>query len=181
MNNILGHTVKNIFSQAALKVLNACAKFAYNFANGFGIKLTRSTNSVVVALDTDSAALATWVKDTAKPQAVAKDANENLEENAGGNSNSLLSGLTLDTTTWERGVTTKKKKNGDSWVEVKDDAGNTILTGIRMQVVSRVVRAYDTDFFFWRWAYFDKSGALYRLSAEQGVYAEVNYDKYVSI
>jgi hypothetical protein len=181
MNNILGHPIKNIFSQAALKVLNACAKFAYNFANGFGIKLTRSANSVVVSLDTESDALASWVKDIAKPQAVAKDANENLEENDGGDSQSLLSGLTLDTTTWERGVTTKKKKSGDSWVDVQDDNGNKILTGVRMQVVSRVVRAYDTDFFFWRWAYFDKAGALYRLSAEQGVFAEVNYDKYVSI
>lgn len=181
MNNILGHPIKNIFSQAALKVLNACAKFAYNFANGFGIKLTRSANSVVVALDTESAALATWIKETAKPQAVAKDANENLEENAGGDSQSLLSGLTLDTTTWERGVTTKKEKIDESWVDVKDKDGNTILTGVRMQAVSRVVRVYDTDFFFWRWAYFDKAGALYRLSEEKGVFAEVNYDKYVSI
>lgn len=181
MNNILGHPIKNIFSQAALKVLNACAKFAYNFANGFGVKLSRSANSVVVSLDTESDALAAWVRDIAKPLAATKDANENLAENDGGDSQSLLSDLTLDTTTWERGVTVKKQKSGDSWVDAKDENGRTILTGIRMQAISRVVRVYDTDFFFWRWAYFDKAGALYRLSAEQGVFAEVNYDVYSGI
>lgn len=179
--NELSSPVKNIFSKAALAMLNACARFAYNFSQGFGIKILKKGGSVVVSLNTESDTLVSWVKNIAKPQAVVKDANENLEENDGGDSQPLLSGLTLDTTTWERGVTTKKEKIDESWVDVKDKDGNKILTGVRMQVVSRVVRAYDTDFFFWRWAYYDKAGALYRVSAEQGVFAEVNYDKYVSI
>lgn len=181
MNNVLGRPVKSIFSRAAIAVINACAKFVYNFAYGFGIKVVKAAGSVVVSLDTDSEALTRWIREVGRTPDAKKEANENLEENAGGDSQSLLSGLTLDTTTWERGVTTKKEKIDESWVDVKDKDGNTILTGVRMQAVSRVVRVYDTDFFFWRWAYFDKAGALYRLSEEKGVFAEVNYDKYVSI
>ena len=55
--------VKNIFSRTALKVLNACAKFAHKFSHGFGIKLTDSLGGKVVALDTQSEALQDWIKD----------------------------------------------------------------------------------------------------------------------
>lgn len=55
--------VKNIFSRTALKVLNACAKFAYNFSHGFGIKLTDSLGGKVVAIDTQSEVLQNWIKD----------------------------------------------------------------------------------------------------------------------
>ena len=55
--------VKNIFSRTALKVLNACAKFAHNFSHGFGIKLTDSLGGKVVAIDTKSEALQDWIKD----------------------------------------------------------------------------------------------------------------------
>lgn len=61
MNNTLSTPVKNIFSRTALKVLNACAKFANNFAFGFGIRLTKPNGSVVVALDTESGALQDWI------------------------------------------------------------------------------------------------------------------------
>lgn len=63
MSNILATPVKNIFSRSAAKILNACAKFAHNFSYGFGIKLTKSSGSAVVALDTDSEALQDWIKD----------------------------------------------------------------------------------------------------------------------
>lgn len=106
--------------------------------------------------------------------------NKNLEENDGGDSQSLLpDGMSLDTTEWQRGVSVMQTREDDgAWVDYTEN-GETFLTGIRMQVVSRVVRAYDTDYFFWRWAYFDKNGCLYKLSAEQGVFAEVNYDVYL--
>ena len=55
--------VKNIFSRTALKVLNACAKFAHNFSHGFGIKLIDSLGGKVVAIDTKSEALKDWIKD----------------------------------------------------------------------------------------------------------------------
>ena len=55
--------VKNIFSRTALKVLNACARFAHNFSHGFGIKLTDSLGGKVVAIDTKSEALQDWIKD----------------------------------------------------------------------------------------------------------------------
>lgn len=180
MSNILGHPVKSIFSRAALAVINACAKFAYNFSYGFGIKCAKSSGSVVVSLDTDSEALTRWIRDTGT---APKMANENLEENAGGDSTQLLSGLELDKTEWIRGETVQQSKDEESgqWEDSTDEGGNTTLTGIRMQVVSRVVRAYDTDYFFWRWAFFDPNGCLYKLSAEQGVFAEVNYDEYSSV
>ena len=55
--------VKNIFSRTALKVLNACARFAHNFSHGFGIKLTDSLGGKVVAIDTQSEVLQNWIKD----------------------------------------------------------------------------------------------------------------------
>lgn len=61
MNNALATPLKNIFSRGAVKVLNACAKFAYNFAYGFGIKFTDSSGSKTVALDTESGALQDWI------------------------------------------------------------------------------------------------------------------------
>ena len=63
MSEVLANPVKNIFSRSAVKILNACAKFAYNFSWGFGIKLTKSAGSAVVALDTDSEVLQDWIKD----------------------------------------------------------------------------------------------------------------------
>lgn len=65
MNNALATPLKNIFSRGAVKVLNACAKFAYNFAYGFGIKFTDLSGSKTVAIDTDSEALQSWIKEVA--------------------------------------------------------------------------------------------------------------------
>lgn len=180
MNNVLGYPVKSIFSRAAIAVINACAKFAYNFTYGFGIKVVKAAGSVVVSLDIDSEALTRWIREVGRTPAAKKEANENLEENAGGDSQSMLSGLVLDDTKWIRGETVKQVKNSSGqWENSTDDEGNTILTGVRMQMVSRVIRAYDTDFFFWRWAYYDKNGCLYEISEEKGVFAEVNYDAYL--
>lgn len=54
--------VKNIFSKAALKMLNACAKFVYHFAQGFGIKFTDASGSVAVGIDTDNELFKDWLR-----------------------------------------------------------------------------------------------------------------------
>jgi hypothetical protein len=54
--------VKNIFSKAALKMLNACAKFVYHFAQGFGIKFTDASGSVAVGIDTDNELFNEWLR-----------------------------------------------------------------------------------------------------------------------
>lgn len=54
--------VKNIFAKAALKMLNACAKFVYHFAQGFGIKFTDASGSVAVGIDTDNELFKDWLK-----------------------------------------------------------------------------------------------------------------------
>lgn len=54
--------VKNIFAKAALKMLNACAKFVYHFAQGFGIKFTDASGSVAVGIDTDNELFKEWLR-----------------------------------------------------------------------------------------------------------------------
>lgn len=54
--------VKNIFSKAALRMLNACAKFVYHFAQGFGIKFTDASGSVAVGIDTDNELFKEWLR-----------------------------------------------------------------------------------------------------------------------
>jgi hypothetical protein len=54
--------IKNIFSKAALKMLNACAKFVYHFAQGFGIKFTDASGSVAVGIDTDNEIFKEWLR-----------------------------------------------------------------------------------------------------------------------
>lgn len=187
MISALATTCRSIFSKGALRMLNACAKFCYNFAPGFGIKFAKISGSVVVALDVQSQQLQNWIKLAAGVQSAATNANENLEpstspEDGGDSQASLPEGLSLDNTEWTRGQSVKRVKNSSGkWVDYTDENGKTVLAGIRMQVVSRVVRAFDTDYFFWRWAYYDTAGCLYKLSAEQGVFAEVNYDEYLNI
>lgn len=76
--------VKNIFSKAALKMLNACAKFVYHFAQGFGVKFTDSSGSVAVGIDTESELLKDWIKSVSagNPSTVsAKDATGNMADN----------------------------------------------------------------------------------------------------
>lgn len=79
--------------------------------------------------------------------------------NTGGDSTSFLpSVITKNTTTWKRANATN---------------------GVKIQMVTRTVRSNDCDYHFWRWASFDKNGALYEMSAEQGVYTSVNYEGYL--
>ncbi len=54
--------VKNIFSKAALRMLNACAKFVYHFSQGFGIKFTDASGSVAVGIDADNQLFKDWLK-----------------------------------------------------------------------------------------------------------------------
>lgn len=49
--NDVGSPVKNIFSKTALRMLNACGRFVWNFAQGFGIKIRPCNGSVVVSVD----------------------------------------------------------------------------------------------------------------------------------
>ena len=58
--NDLSTPVKNIFSKAALRMLNACAKFAYNLAQGFGIQFLRKGGSLAIGIDKE--ALSNWIK-----------------------------------------------------------------------------------------------------------------------
>ncbi len=54
--------VKNIFSKAALRMLNACAKFVYHFSQGFGIKFTDASGSVAVGIDADNELFKEWLR-----------------------------------------------------------------------------------------------------------------------
>lgn len=79
--------------------------------------------------------------------------------NTGGDSTSFLpSVITKNTATWNR---------------------TNATNGLKVQMVTRTVRSNDCDYHFWRWASFDKNGALYEMSAEQGVYSSVNYEGYL--
>lgn len=60
---------------------------------------------------------------------------------------------------WERGG---KSENGEEGVG-----------GMRMMVITRIVRTGDYDNFFWAWGYFDRFGMLYRVTKEQGVFSEL--------
>ena len=53
---------KTIFSKAALKMLNACAKFVYHFSKGFGITFTEASGSIVVGIDTDNELFKEWLR-----------------------------------------------------------------------------------------------------------------------
>ena len=61
MSSDVANSVRNIFSKAALRMLNACAKFVYHFSYGFGIRLTDASGSKTVAIDTDSEPLQNWI------------------------------------------------------------------------------------------------------------------------
>ena len=63
--------VKNIFSKAALKMLNACAKFVYHFAQGFGIKFTDASGSVAVGIDTDNELFKDWLKSVTRESVIS--------------------------------------------------------------------------------------------------------------
>ncbi|MBO5940095.1 MAG: hypothetical protein J6R18_02720 [Kiritimatiellae bacterium] len=64
MSSDVANSVRNIFSRSALRMLNACGKFVYHFAYGFGIKFTDASGSKAVAIDTESEALKEWIKNT---------------------------------------------------------------------------------------------------------------------
>lgn len=82
MTKDIATPVKSIFSKAALRMLNACAKFAYHFAQGFGIKFTSAPGSVVVALDTESEILKDWLKSVTKEPIKSKAATDATGEMA---------------------------------------------------------------------------------------------------
>lgn len=167
-------TIKNWFRGRA-DAFNRIAEFLNNLSGVGPVVVERPTDPSsgtppTISIDVDR---------LASELNAAPTSNENLPECEGGDSQALLpDGLELDQTQWVRGKTVKRTKGQDGkWADYSED-GRTFLTGVRMMVVSRVVRAYDTDYFFWRWAYLDRNGSVYRLSAEQGVFAEVNYDTY---
>jgi hypothetical protein len=151
--NDLSSPVKNIFSKAALAMLNACARFAYNFSQGLGIKILKKGGSVVIGIDEDG--FSRWFKKNTGSNIIGK-------KNAGGDSKAYLEGLPeafqLDKTKWTR---------------------LSAVNGVKMQIVSRTVRSNDCDYHYWRWASFDEHGALYELSEEQGVFTSVNYEGYL--
>lgn len=132
MNNIPATPVKNIFSRTALKVLNACAKFAHNFSHGFGIKLTDSLGGKVVAIDTDSEALQVWIKDQSHNH---KASEEKIEIKSGYESFGVDSQVTArDEVSW---------KSGNKDVELfvlcrQSDGGNEGALFFRKLTVNRL-------------------------------------------
>lgn len=62
MKKYVAVPVKNIFSKAALRMLNACAKFVYHFSKGFGITFTEASGSIVVGIDTDNELFKEWLR-----------------------------------------------------------------------------------------------------------------------
>jgi hypothetical protein len=66
MMDVLAIPLKNIFSKRAPKVVNALSKFVNNVAQGFGIKLTRGNDSLVIAIDTSSILLTDWIKSVSR-------------------------------------------------------------------------------------------------------------------
>lgn len=73
MSSDVANSVRNIFSRSALRMLNACGKFVYHFAYGFGIKFTDASGSKAVAIDTESEALKEWIKNTTHEHKETKD------------------------------------------------------------------------------------------------------------
>lgn len=66
---------------------------------------------------------------------------------------------------WERGVA-KSSDNAPS--------------GMRMMVITRIVRTGDYDNFFWAWGYFDQFGMLFKVSPEQGCFSELTKEGWLS-
>lgn len=52
--------------------------------------------------------------------------------------------------------------------------------GIRMMVITRIVRTGDYDNFFWAWGYFDRFGMLYEISKEQGCFSELTKEGWLA-
>ena len=76
MKDILATPLKNIFSKTALKVINTLSKFVNNIAQGFGIKLTRGNDSLVIAIDTSSILLTDWIKSVAKSDLIYMESTD---------------------------------------------------------------------------------------------------------
>lgn len=101
MSSDVANSVRNIFSKAALRMLNACAKFVYHFAYGFGIKLTDASGSKTVAIDTDSEPLKDWIKDQSHNH---KASEEKIEIKSGYESFGVDSQVTArDEASWKSG------------------------------------------------------------------------------
>lgn len=166
-------------SQVPASWFNDVAKILNGIVQGAGISINKegqSGASFEIGLDVESAQKLLGIGRQTQ-------ANEDLKRNDGGDSRSRLPrGVSLDTREWVRD-STEQTKNATK-AATTDEITSTKVTqvdafaGIRLQVVSRVVRLADEDVFFWRWAYFDCNGMLYRVSGEQGCYSEVNYDNY---
>jgi len=94
--------------------------------------------------------------------------NENFEENEGG-SDSPHADYPLDTREWVRGTTQTLTYSPTG----NDTLTSTENNGIRCQVMTRTVRIGTSgDYMYWRYWYFDKNGALYKIGPEQGCYRE---------
>jgi hypothetical protein len=149
--NACASPVKNIFSKAALAMLNACAKFAYNFAHGFGIKILRKGGSVVVSLDIDSPALSDWVAAVSHQKSNEKDEKKtDLQSGAEENPEEASAYIPANDEGWKRG------KNG-----------------LKMFICCRQTDAGTEGALFFREVRVDKLGHLTLVSKENEAYGAV--------
>lgn len=143
--------VKNIFSKAALAMLNACAKFAYNFAHGFGIKTLRKGGSVVVSLDVDSPVLSEWVATVSHQKTNEKEEGKtNLQSGAETNPEEDSAYVCANDKGWKRGD-----------------------NGLKMFICCRQTDAGTEGALFFREVRVDKRGHITLVSKENEAYGAV--------
>lgn len=125
--------VKSIFSKAALRMLNACAKFVYHFAQGFGIKFTDASGSVAVGIDTDNELFKDWLKSVTQESissGVTVDASGNMANDYDAEYDEGTEPVTpVDPTAeylWRR-MTKDEKKSTDAVVAYKGYKENAVI------------------------------------------------------
>ena len=157
-------------TQVPASWFNQVAKFLNNLCPNFGIEFDKHDDGspTAIGIDTD---------ETASDCFRSTNATDI-------NTTSIVPTNTyyqLDPNGWKRGDDTdgieREINHYDPGQPVTPVQGGN-FAGIKIQVVTRIVRNSDKDLFYWRYATFDKAGRLYELSAEQGVLGEVNYANY---
>ena len=148
MTNDIANPVKNIFSRAALKMLNACAKFAYNFAQGFGIRFLQTDGSYSIEVDREDEALADWIRDLVNGEEDTSTP-KNLPSGAVATANESLT-YKKDTAEWTHG-----------------ESGAEIL------ICCRATDDGVNGALFFRKARIDKSGRIMSISAEMSNYGAI--------
>jgi hypothetical protein len=123
-----------------------------NFVKGFAI----GVSPIKVTVPSNVSAMAPITIDFC-PENAGADLDKIAKPSTA--ASSVPSGQSLKTTGWTR-----------------DSKG----LGVRMMVITRIVRTGDYDNFFWAWGYFDRFGMLYQISKEQGCFSELTKEGWLS-